>query len=269
MTWQRSHKHRGSGQQLSLLALFFAFGLVLASSFAQAQPTRITIHVKAKGSKFIGSSMSGARVVIREAMTGKILAQGKTEGGTGDTERIMKTALRSTQPLSTEGTARYNATIDLDDPTLVEVEAYGPLSQLQSALSASATKWVIPGKDITGGDAFLLVLHGMVVDILAPAAGSGFQSGSPVNIEANVLMSCGCPLAPGGLWDSKAIEIRAVISKGGQEAAEIELGYADRLSRFQGQARLKETGSYEVLVYAYDPRNGNTGLDRATFTLAK
>lgn len=249
--------------------LLYTFCLMLVCSLAQAQPTDITVHVKAKGSKFIGSSMGGARIVIKEAMTGKILDEGKTAGGSGNTERIMKKALRSTQPLTDEHTARYEATIDLQEPTLIQVEAFGPLSQLQSAQTASATQWIIPGKHITGGDAFFLILPGMIVDIKEPAASSSFELGTSLNISAYIGMGCGCPITPGGLWDSDALEIKAMVSRDKEKVTDTDLIYAGTPSRFQGQLKLTEPGIYEILVYVYDPRNGNTGLDRTTVILRK
>ncbi|MCF8104452.1 MAG: hypothetical protein K9K64_03120 [Desulfohalobiaceae bacterium] len=250
---------------MKLRCLLYAFCLLLACSTVQAEPTDIKVYVKAKGSKFIGSSMGGARVVLTDAMTGRILDEGKTAGGTGDTKRSMKTPLRSTQPLSSQDAAHYTATIDLEEPTLIRIEAYGPLAQPQSAHSAGATQWIIPGKDITAGDAFLLVLPGMVVDILAPASSSRFESGTPIDVEANISMGCGCPLEPGGLWDSAAMDIKGLVSKDGQRVADIDLPYAGTPSRFQGRLEVNEPGVYEVLVYVYDSENGNTGLDRTVF----
>jgi len=254
---------------MKLRCVIHALCLLLVCTAAQAEPTEITVHVKAKGSKFIGSSMGGARVLIMDAMTGRILDEGRTSGGTGDTERIMKTPLRSTQPLSDGKAAQYTVTIDLQRPTLLKVEAFGPLSQLQSAHTASATQWVIPGKHITGGDAFLLVLPGMVVDILEPAASSSLELGSSIDIEANIVMGCGCPIAPGGLWDASAMEIKGIVSRGNERVGGFDLTYAGRMSRFQGKLEVSEPGVYEALVYVYDPKNGNTGLDRTTFTLGK
>lgn len=125
---------------MKLRCLLYTICLLLACATVQAKPTDITVYVKAKGSKFIGSNMGGARIVLTDARTGRILAEGKTAGGTDDTKRIMKTPLRSIQPLSSQDAAHYTATIDLEEPTRVRVEAYGPLAQPQSTQSASATQ---------------------------------------------------------------------------------------------------------------------------------
>ena len=51
-------------------------GLILVLGTAQATPTDITIRVLAKDAKFIGSGMDGARVVLQDANTGELLAEG-------------------------------------------------------------------------------------------------------------------------------------------------------------------------------------------------
>jgi hypothetical protein len=35
-------------------------------------------------------------------------------------------------------------------------------------------------------------------------------------------------------------------------------------STFQGMADVSEKGTYEIIVYAFDPKTGNTGVDRKT-----
>lgn len=57
---------------------------------AHTEPTEIVVRVIGKDSKFIGTSMGGMRITLRDAHTGELLATGVTVGGTGDTERIMQ-----------------------------------------------------------------------------------------------------------------------------------------------------------------------------------
>ena len=33
-------------------------------------------------------------------------------------------------------------------------------------------------------------------------------------------------------------------------------------SAFQGEAVVKKKGQYEIIIYAYDPQTGNTGVDK-------
>jgi len=35
-------------------------------------------------------------------------------------------------------------------------------------------------------------------------------------------------------------------------------------STFQGTADVSKAGTYEIIVYAFDPKTGNTGVDKKT-----
>ena len=235
-------------------------------AIASAEPTEITVRVLAKDSKFIGTSMGGMRIVLRDTQTGEILATGVTQGGTGDTALIMHENRGSRAVLSDDSAAKFTATLDLDEPRLVEAEAYGPLGQPQAATRVLATQWVVPGRSLTGGDGWVLELPGLVVDVLNPPAHIRVsQDAGGVDVRANVVMMCGCPIEPGGLWDADKLEVKAIVKRNGQHVSEVPLTYAGETSQFAAKVPAKEPGMYEVTVYAHDPRNGNTGLDRTTF----
>lgn len=239
---------------------------LLATSVASAEPTDITVRVLSKDAKFVGSSMGGARVVLRDADTGKILAEGVTEGGTGDTDLIMHTDRGRRTTLSTEDAAKFTATIDIDEPRLIEVEVFGPLAQRQSANRVTATQWVVPGEDITGGDGWLIELPGYVVDVLAPPSHLKLPPEMrKVELRANVSLMCGCPITPGGLWDSRELTVKALVTRDGEKLPPIDLAYAGAPSQFAGSVTVDAPGLYEVTVYAHNPRSGNTGLDSTTF----
>jgi hypothetical protein len=210
--------------------------------------------------------MGGVLVTLRDADTGELLARGTTAGSTGDTDRIMREPHPHGTPLSTEESASFTATLDLDEPRWIEVTAFGPLGQRQSANRASVTQWIVPGRPITGGDALRLEMPGFVVDALSPAAHARLQ-GLPreVTLSANVTMMCGCPITPGGLWNADAFEVVAILKRNGESIGTLPLTYAGETSRFQGTWKIDTAGVYEAVIYAYDPANGNTGLDRVPF----
>ncbi len=237
---------------------------------AFAVPTDITVRVKSKDAKFVGSSMGGTLVTIENVDTGELLAKGVTTGTTGNTNTIMNAPIKRGVPISDEKSAKYTATIDISEPTLVEIRVYGPLGQRQAANTVSVTQWVVPGKHITGGDAMLLELPGMVVDVLAPPAHmmlSAKDAPKQMEIQANVVMMCGCPIAPGGLWDADKFEVKALIKKDGKLIAEAPMQYAGNTSQFSGSFEITGAGAYEITVYAYDPANGNTGVDKTTLLI--
>ncbi|KWT69464.1 hypothetical protein APY04_1547 [Hyphomicrobium sulfonivorans] len=251
-------------------AITLTAALVLSASAlsASAEPTDITVRVLSKDAKFIGTSMGGVRVTIRDADTGELLASGLTHGGTGDTKRLMHTDAGRRSRLANDSAAKFSATIDLDAPRRIEVEAYGPLAQAQSAQRASSTQWVIPGKHVSGGDGWTLELPGFAVDVLAPPAHQSITGPTTVNVRANVVMMCGCPITPGGLWDANGYEVEAIVLRNGKQIGRMPMKYAGEPSQFAGDVEVTEPGMYEVVVYAHDPANGNTGLDRTTFNVA-
>src|SRR5665811_974357 len=247
----------------------FAFAAILpvvAPVTASAEPTEITVRVLGKDSKFVGSSMGGARVIVRDADTREILAQGVTSGSTGDTKRIIGPQDDSRSLRSSEGAAKFVATIDIDEPRLVEVEAYGPLAQPQAAHRVSETQWVVPGRHISGGEGWVLELPGYVVDVLAPPAHVRLPpETASVELRANVALMCGCPITPGGLWDADTLEVKALIKHNGEQLPPVDLAFAGETSQFKGAVPVSGPGLYDVTVYAHNAANGNTGLDRTRF----
>jgi len=243
-------------------------GMLALASPVAAEPTQIDVRVISKGAKFVGTSMGGAEITVQDADTGQVLARGTTAGSTGDTDKIMREPQTHHAPVSTEDAAVFRAELDLDAPRRVRVTARGPLAQIQAATTVSVTQWVIPGKDITGGDALLLEMPGFVVDVLSPPAHRKFSEQdeiADVEIRANVTMMCGCPIAPDGLWNADQFEVAAIVHRDGVKVAEVPLNYAGATSQFSGKIDVSKAGPYVVTVYAFDPANGNTGLDRTSF----
>jgi hypothetical protein len=78
-------------------------------------------------------------------------------------------------------------------------------------------------------------------------------------------MMCGCPIEPKGLWNADRLEIKAIVNRNGERVAQVDLAYAGETSQFATKLPIEAPGDYEVIVYAHDPSNGNTGIDRTTF----
>ncbi len=241
---------------------FLLVGCITVTSLAQ-QSTKVVVRAIAKDAKFIGTSMDGASILIEEADSGTILAEGKTEGSTGDTQRLVREPHQRYGGLHTEGAAKFETQLELSEPTLVKVSATAPISQRQSAITSSTELWLIPGKDITG-DGIILEIPGFAIDILQPQAHER-NPNDTVTITANAVMMCGCPIEPGGLWDSNEMEFVAVIEKGGEEVERKQMEFAGKQNTFETSFTPEENGAYQILVYGYDPRTANTGVDRTTF----
>ncbi len=242
-----------------LLLIFCLIGMTLWS-----QETTIMIRAKAKDAKFIGSSIGGAKIIVKDAITGEILDQGITSGGTGNTDLIMKTAQERGKELSDANTAGFTAKLNISEPTFVDIEAFAPINKKQARVKASTQTWIIPGKNIDG-DGIILEIPGFVIDILAPQTHEGLDSNA-VDIKANIVMMCGCPVSDGGIWNSENFQIRAIARTNGKKVKEIDLEQTEKSSTFSGQMNL-ESGIYEILVYAFDPATGNTGLDKTNIII--
>lgn len=72
-------------------------------------------------------------------------------------------------------------------------------------------------------------------------------------------------MTPGGVWDADGMEIRALVSRDGEFVREVVAEYTGTASYHAMEVDVATPGTYEVVCYAYDPDNGNTGLDTVTF----
>ncbi len=70
-------------------------------------------------------------------------------------------------------------------------------------------------------------------------------------------------MTPGGLWDSSKYEIKAMVKYDGKVTDTMPLDFAGP-STFKGGLKVTRAGSYEIIVYAFDPLTGNTGVDKMT-----
>lgn len=79
-----------------------------------------------------------------------------------------------------------------------------------------------------------------------------------------MMVMCGCPIIPGGHWDADRFEVTALIRSRDRYIGEVRLSYAGEIGQFAGESTIPSDGPYDIIVYAFDPANGNTGLDRTT-----
>jgi hypothetical protein len=229
---------------LTCLGVVFAMGC----SSALAEPTEITVRVLSKGAKFIGTAVGGAEISLRDADTGEVLAQGMTMGGTGNTPKIMTTPRTSRDTISDPDAASFSTTIDLDSPRKISVTAMGPMEPGGAAVSASSTQWVVPGKHINGGDAWVLELRGFSVSLVEPPPSNIDLTAAHhrVALTAKVTMLCGCPIESGGMWDADKLEVAAIVHKSGASAKSVPLSFSGEVNIFAGEIEITEPGEYTV-----------------------
>lgn len=242
------------------IALWSLFLILMMPCALLAQETSVMIRVQSKDAKFIGTSIGGAKILIKEANTEKILAEGITSGSTGNTDLIMKEPRSRGKRITDEETAGFKAVLNIDKPVFVTIEAIAPFNKKQAAIKSSTQLWIIPGKDITG-EGIVLEVPGFVVDILSPQTHERISSKNEIEIKANVVMMCGCPVTKDGIWDAGQYEVKAIVLAEGGARRELELQISEKPSTFIGKISLSP-GNYTITVYAFDPVAGNTGLDQ-------
>ncbi len=250
------------------------FSLLLVSSllplmlFAQSpQPTDVVVRAQAKDAKFIGTSMGGAKIVIRQTDTGEILAQGLTEGSTGNTQAIMMQAKKRYDRIS-EGAAAFQTTLTLERPVFVTIEAHAPFNQKEARVVAQTQLWLIPGKPINE-EGIILEIPGFVVEAFSPFTHQSIskEAKKSITFKANIVMMCGCPITPAGLWDANVLEVEAAVYVNKKYWKTVPLTISEEPNVFEGELSLGETGSYEVVISAYHPVSKNTGVDELNFNV--
>ena len=237
-----------------LLATFLAFAAIGLS--VQAVPTTVIVRAVSRDAKVLGDGVGGARITIRNADDGTVLATGMQRGETGETKRIMQEPrVRGAVVYGTEKAASFRATLDLDRPTRVEVIAEGPLKYPQAMQRASKTMLLVPGRHIEG-EGVLLEIPGFIVDIVSPATAA---AGEPLRVRAKVTMTCGCPTEPGGMWNADNIAVTARAMRDGRVVAETTLLFAGETSTYEAALAPLEPGTYDVEVLASDSVAANFG----------
>ncbi len=223
------------------------------SSAVQAEPVDVVVRALSKDAKFIGDGMGGVQVTLTDAVTGHELAKGLITGTTGDTQRIMVAPRQRGAVLSTPDAAAFRTTLNLDRPTLVKVEAVGPLGKPHAQITVTSMKWLLPGQPLTG-DGWLLEFPGLVVEPAWSVEAGGLK------IDAKVTLMCGCPIEPGGLWDAAKYDVQATLLNGGETLSTTTLAYAGKPSTFAGRLPAPKAGAYRLRVIATNPETGNTGV---------
>ncbi len=246
---------RRQGHQMSRILAAVTTAVIAAaiSGAAHAEPTEVIVRALSKDAKFIGDSMGGVQVTLTDAATGHELAKGLITGTTGDTQKIMIAPRQRGVAISTPEAAAFRTTLDLDRPTLVRVEAVGPLGKPASQITVTSMKWLAPGQSLTG-DGWVLEFPGLVIEPAVAVQAAGLK------VNAKVTLMCGCPIEPGGLWDADKYQVSASLIAGGETLASTSLSYAGKPSTFAAELPKPKAGGYRLRVVATNPETGNTGV---------
>ena len=228
-----------------------------------AVPTRVIVRVVSNDAKLVQDPVGGAWVTIRHAETGAVLAKGRQTGDSGSTEAIMRTPHeRGATIYEAPGAAKFVDTIALSEPTPVVVTAEGPLDYPASMQQASASLTLIPGQDMTG-DGLVLTVHGFIVEMLMPERGiQRREMGDEMQVRARIRMLCGCPTAPGGLWDASRYDIRAsLLAEDGRVIEEAAMTFTGTTNEYEATISIpdRNVAPARLRVAVSDPERVNFG----------
>lgn len=232
----------------------------------ETKETKVIVRAKAKDAKFIGSSMGGSMIMIKNALTGELLAKGLTEGGTGNTQAIMNTPKERYDESHVDASA-FETTLSLAEPIFVDIQALGPVNH-ESRVMSSTQVWLIPGKHLDE-QGIILEIPGFVIDGLSPKTHQGFSLNEQksVEIKVNMVMMCGCTISPNGLWDGNMMEVEAHVYVNGEFWKTLPMKNSEE-NTFTADLTLEKTGSHEVVITAFDPLSKNTGVDELNFRVS-
>ncbi|MEJ5105228.1 hypothetical protein [Chryseobacterium sp. MYb328] len=248
---------------------FLATALLFSNLMVWGTETKVIVRAKAKDAKFIGSSLGGAHIIVRNKLNQKILAEGNTAGSTGNTDLIMKTPKVRGASITDDQTGGFVATVDIDEPTFVTVEVISPLNSRQAQAVVSTELWLIPGKNILG-EGIILEIPGYIIDILKPRTHQYIALNTikdkPFLFQANIVMMCGCVIEKGGVWNSDEIEVKGILKKDGKLVKNIDMSWVST-NLFEGNHIISTPGNYELTLYAYHEKTGNTGVDKVNYVV--
>lgn len=232
-------------------------------------PTTIVVRVVAHGSMVLGRQVGGARVTITDVASGQILASGLQQGEAGDQNQIMRTPRLMEEPqYSTRTSASFTTTLELTQPTLVDIVAEGPLAYSAASQRTSTRVWLIPGHDLTN-DGIVLALYGYIVQIEHPQPGGQLLAKDDVMLRASIRTLSGSLVRPHGDWDSRKIHIYGEVLIGGRVLERLQMFYSGEQAIFEAPFFVPlpkdAPDGITLRVVAADPAGGNFGVGQATF----
>lgn len=233
------------------------------------QPTKIIVRVVSHGSMVLGREVGGARVTITDVASGETLATGIQQGEAGDQNQIMRTPRLMNEPqYSTRASASFTTTLNLTHPTLVDIDAEGPLAYPAAAQRTSHRVWLIPGQDMTN-DGIVLALYGYIVQIEHPTPHEPLIARDDVILRASIRTLSGALVRPHGDWDSRKIHIYGEVLIGDRVQERLQMFYSGRNAEFEAPFFVPlpqdAPDGITLRVIAADPAGGNFGIGQEVF----
>ncbi|PZU75342.1 MAG: hypothetical protein DI546_09255 [Rhizobium sp.] len=124
---------------------------------------------------------------------------------------------------------------------------------------------MLPGRNVTAGDGWLIELPGLIVDIADPLAYRWTKVEEKVPLRVSVTMLCGCAISQDGPWRASDTEVDAFVTSNGGAPRRIPLRFDPASSLFTANVSAEDAGLYEVEVRAWIAASNNAGVARTAF----
>ncbi|HKF48145.1 MAG TPA: hypothetical protein VKB38_12360 [Terracidiphilus sp.] len=232
--------------------------------------TAITVRALAYGGRYIGKPVGFAKVEIFGPHCSEPLAQGLTNqglapgtDGSGVTQLIMGQRYFWGTPFNSEQATAFTAEIPLEEPAVLEFVA---TSMADPRIKVQCSRLAAPGVALMGSRAVVLILHGLLTDLLAPATGIQVNEGSSLEITARVRLMCGSRIED-HFWPVTSFDVRALILHEGMQQR-LTLNYTGTPSVFAAAYRFTSPGTYRICVQATEA-DGNLGRSKTVEVIVK
>jgi hypothetical protein len=221
----------------------------------------------------LGREVGGARVTITDVASGEILATGIQQGEAGDQNQIMRTPRMVGEPIySSRPSAAFTATVPLQEPTVVEISAEGPLGYPQALRRTSQTLLLIPGQNLTH-DGIVLHLSGYLVQIESPKPREALLAKDDVKVRASVRTLSGSLVRPHGDWDSRRVHIYGEILIGNRVIERLQMFYDEGSRTFEAPFFVPPSNdsstTITLRVIATDRSTGTSGMGQADYPVLR
>lgn len=219
--------------------------------------TPLSVRALAFGGKFIGQAVGFAKIEIfgphGEWLAGGLADQGAVGGGDGSgvTALIMGQPYPWGYPVCADQAVEFRTELALAEPTVLTFVA---TSQQDPRISVACKRLVIPQLPLTGAMAVVIVVPGLLVNFIGPAAAS---AGADALITAQVRMMCGCKIE-NLFWPVANFTVQATITSPTGAVDTVALNYNGTPSQFAAPYTFASAGDYSIRVSAFE-MNGNCG----------
>lgn len=228
--------------------------------------TPVTVRALAYGGKFIGEPVGFAKIEIFHPGSSTPLASGLANqvlvigtDGSGITQSIMGQPYTWGTPIDYEQAVSFTAEIPLHEPSVLLFVA---TSMANPEIKEYSYRQVLPGVPLTGDQAVVLVLHGLLTNLLSPAPNQRISAGQPAHITAQVRMMCGCKIE-NHFWPVANFDVQAIVEHEGEQQS-VHLTYDGTPSEFATPYVFPAPGSYSIRILATQT-DGNLGTTAPIF----